>query len=121
MMDVMASEANRKTKYQLSTSGVMVYVALWAIIFAVVNVLRKYSSAGATDSFPDADLVLIFVIPLATGLVFVAVGVAIAYSTGNINRFRAVAAWCFVIGCLLLPLLAFVLAILAGPGGLFLN
>ena len=75
------------------------YVTLWATIFAVVRVLADYSSIGAKGPYPySAALVTDFLLPVAIGLVFVAVGVAVAYSFGKIRHVRAVAVWCFVIG-----------------------
>ena len=64
----------------------------------------------------NAGLVTDFVLPVAIGLVFVAVGVTVAYLFGKIKHVRALAVWCFVIGCVSLPMLWAVVVVLAGLG-----
>jgi len=118
----MTSESNRNGKYQLSVRGIFAYVTLWAMIFAVVRVLAKYSSIGANGPYPyNAGLVTNFVLPVAIGLVFVAICVTVAYLIGNIKHVRAIAVWCFVIGCFSLPMLWIVVVVLAGLGLLSLD
>jgi len=74
-----------------------------------------------TLSVQRAGLVTDFVLPVAIGLVFVAIGVAVAYSFGKIKHVRAIAVWCFVIGCFSLPMLWIVVVVLAGLGLLSLD
>ena len=118
----MTSETRRGEKYRLSVRGIATYVTLWASIFAVVRVLAKYSSVGANGAYPySAALVTDFLLPVAIGLVFIAIGVTVAYFFGKIKHVRAVAVWCFVMGWLSLPLLWIAVVVLAGIGLLSLD
>ncbi len=118
----MTSESSRKGEYRLSVRDIFAYVTLWAVILAVGRVLAEYSSIGATGPYPyKAALVTNFLLPVAIGLVFVAIGVAVACLFGKINHVRAIAAWCFVIGCFSLPMLWVVVVVLAGLGLLSLD
>jgi hypothetical protein len=118
----MASESSREGKYRLSVKGVLKYLTLWVAIFAVVRVLAEYSSIGADGPYPySAGLVTEFLLPVTIGLVSVGVGVAVAYSFGAIKHVRAIAVWCFVIGCLSLPMLWVGVVVLAGLGLLSLD
>ena len=118
----MKSALNHEGKYRLSVRGLLAYVTLWAMIFVVGRVLAEHSSIGATGPYPyNAGLVTAFVLPIAIGLVFVAIGVPVAYAFGKIKRVRAVAVWCFVAGCLSLPMLWIVVVLLAGLGILSLD
>ena len=100
----------------------MTYVTLWATIFGVIRVLAEYSSIGANGPYPySAALVTDFLLPVAIGLVSVGVGVAVAYAFGKIRHVRAVAVWCFVMGCFSIPMLWIVVAVLAGLGLLSLD
>ena len=109
-------------EYRLSVRGIVIYVTLWASIFAVIRVLAEYSSIGATGPYPSsAGLVTNFLLPVAIGLVFVAIGVTVAYSIGAIKHFRTVVIWCFFIGWLSLPMLWLVVVVLAGLGLLDLD
>ena len=120
--DSMTSESSRRGKYRLSVRGVFAYVTLWAMIFAVGRVLAEYSSIGANGPYPyNAGLVTDFVLPVAIGLVFVAIGVTVAYAFGKLKHVRAIAVWCFVIGCFSLPMLWIVVVVLAGLGLLSLD
>jgi hypothetical protein len=109
-------------KYRLSVKGMLAYLTLWVAIFAVVRVLAEYSSIGADGAYPySAGLVTEFVLPVAIGLVSVAVGVAVAYFFGAINHVRAVAIWCFLIGCFSLPILWLGVVVLSALGFLSLD
>ena len=118
----MKNESNRGGKYRLSIRGIVTYVALWAMFFAVVHVLAEYSSIGATGSYPySAALVTDFVLPVAIGLVLVAVGVAVAYLFGKKKHVWGVAICCFLIGCFSMPMLWVVVVVLGGLGILDLD
>ena len=118
----MTSESSQEGQYRLSLRGVVTYVALWAVVFAVVRVLAKYSSIGAVGSYPySAGLVTDFVLPVAIGLVSVAVGVAVAYLFGKKKHVWGVAVWCFLIGCFSMPVLWVVVVVLGGLGILDLD
>ena len=118
----MTRDTGRGEKYRLSARGIAIYVTLWATIFAVVRVLAKHSSIGASGAYPySAALVTDFLLPVAIGLVFIAIGVTAAYFFGKIRHVAAIAVWCFVIGCLALPMLWITLVVLAGIGLLSLD
>lgn len=115
-------ETKQGNERQLTTRGVFAYVALWATIFGVVHILEKYSSLGATGSYPiSAGHVTDFVLPVAIGLVFVAIAVAIAFFVGKIRHYRIVAIWSFVAGFLSLFVVFVVVVILASLGLLSLD
>ncbi len=104
-------------KHRLSAKGIAVYVALWALIFAVVRVLMEYSSLGAQGTYSiEAGMVTDFVLPIAIGLVLVALGVTIAYVVGQVRHAWAVTIWCFVIGCVSIPMLWATVMFLAALG-----
>ena len=118
----MSSETSQAEKYRLSSRSIAIYVALWATIFAVVRVLATHSSIGAKGSYPyAAGLVTDFLLPVAIGLVFLAIGVTVAYFSGKIHHVCAVAVWCFLIGCFSLPMLWITAVALAGLGILSLD
>lgn len=118
----MTQEATSDENYQLSTRGIAIYVALWALIFAVVRVLAVYSSIGAEGSYPyEAGMVTDFGVPIAIGLVLVAVGVAVAYSIGKIRHAWSVAVACFLVGWLAIPVLWVTIILLAALGVLSLD
>ena len=104
-------------QYRISIRGIVMYLALWAMIFAVVRVLSKYSSIGSTGSYPNsAGLVTQFVLPVAIGLVFVAIGVAVGYCFGKKEHVSVIAICCFLAGVFLLPMVWIIAVVLNGLG-----
>ncbi len=105
------------SRYQVSAKGVMAYVGLWAAIFAVVRVLMRYSSIGAEGAYPYfAGVLTDVLVPVLIGLLLAAVGVAVAFSAGQIKHARSVAIWCSLVGLLALPALIVVFATLGALG-----
>lgn len=118
----MTSESSREAKYRLSIKGALIYLTLWVAIFAIARVLALHSSIGAKGPYPhSAGLLTDFLLPIAIGLVFVGVGIPVAYSLGAAKHVRAVAAWCFMVGCFSLPMLWIGAVVLAGIGLLSLD
>ena len=113
----MTTESQTGQQYQLTTKEIFGYVALWGIIFGVINILRAYSSIGAKGAYSySAALVTDFVLPIAIGLVFVAIGIAISYLLGKKEHTWVVGVWCFLAGCLAIPVMVGVIMILFALG-----
>ncbi len=107
----------QQNQYQLSISGIVKYMALWALFFGVVGILGKYSSIGAKGSYSyQAGLVTDYGVPIALGLFFALIGIAVAFLIGRISKVRTFIIWSFSIGLFLLPATWIVLVILAVTG-----
>lgn len=113
----MPTDTSHSNDYRLTVKGIAAYLSLWAATFAVIRFLAKYSSIGAKGSYHyTAGMVTTYGLPVAIGLFFAGVGIAVAFFLGKAKHSRIVGVWCFVLGCLLIPMIWVAVVVLFGLG-----
>lgn len=98
---------------QITVGGLLVYTTIWALIFGLYGQAAKLTEGVHTlAQFELANILGM----LATGLVFVAIGLAIAFVAGKVRQAVPISLGCFVLGLFALPLLYATLMILVRYG-----
>ena len=98
---------------QMTVAGVMAYTALWGLCFGLFHLAAKLTQGVHTIAANRLSSMLMLI---ATGLLFVAIGLPITILAGRSRQVVPVVFGCFFVGLLAIPILLVTLAALAGLG-----
>ena len=97
----------------MTVAGVMAYTALWGLCFGLFRLAANLTQGVHTIAANQLSSMLMMV---ATGLLFVAIGLPITILAGRTRHAVPVAFGCFFVGLLAIPVLLLTLLVLAGLG-----
>ncbi|MFN3189294.1 MAG: hypothetical protein ACE361_02135 [Aureliella sp.] len=100
-------------KRQITVAGVLMYSALWALIVFLFQCVAGLQQDTYTITEARLSEVLMFI---ATGLLFVAIGLPVSVLLGKARKATPTTIICFLIGLLAIPSVVCLLMILAGLG-----
>lgn len=87
----MPPESHPLSSRRFTLTGIMVYVAMWGLIFGLFRLLSIYSDVSSQYAFPYGGAIVGEIgIALALGLSFIAIGIAVAYLIGKNRNFRSI-------------------------------
>ena len=98
---------------QISVAGVLAYTTLWALVIGLFRQVAKLQEG--TYSIAEARLADVLML-VATGLLFVAIGLPVAIFAGRSRQIAQTSFGCFFVGILAIPILVVILATLSSFG-----
>ncbi len=110
--------SQRDARYAISLTGVLLYVSYCSVVLGVCCALWRHLTTAFQGTYSvESAAIAETMIAITTGLIFVAIGIAVSFALGYIRYYVRVAAGAFMFGAFFFwPMFIFTLICLAALG-----